>query len=84
MSWYPPPPKWYYAYPPAPIPPYGCYPFYDPEYLTAVMTQYMIYPYYYMLTIEIYRTMLDTWRKTMETFIKSLEQYKTYTKTSES
>lgn len=79
MYWYQPPPPWFYRYILPPSMPHSYYPpILDPVYLATLMTQYMMYPYYYTLTIEIYKTLLDAWRKTMEAFIKSLEQNRTY------
>ncbi len=61
---------WYWSYPWYPyIPPY----FIDPAYLMMWTLQWMIYPYYYAMMIEAYRTVIETWRKTVESLTKALE-----------
>jgi hypothetical protein len=77
MYWYPIPPwliyyyYYYYGVPVYPPTPYYLPPV-DPAYLTALMTQYIVYPYYYMVTLEAYRKIFETWSRVMESFIKSL------------
>ena len=63
----------YYPYPyPYLVPPV----MYDPMYLMYMMMQWLWVPYYFALTIEIYRTMIDAWRKSIETMTKAIESYK--------
>jgi len=60
MYWYP-----YY-------PPYIVFP-YDPIALMYSVMQWLWYPYYVALTLEIYRITLESIRKAMEMLTKSME-----------
>ncbi len=65
-----------YPYPPYP-PAYPIqypYPPIDPAYMMYWMLQWITYPYYYALTLEMYKAMIETWKKTLEAFMKTLEQ----------
>ncbi|RLG80871.1 MAG: hypothetical protein DRO40_10555 [Thermoprotei archaeon] len=67
MSWwgyytYPGSPYWYYP----PMPP-------DPMYLMATAYQWLVIPYYYMLTLEMYRAIIDIWKKSIENLTKMTE-----------
>ena len=69
MYWY-----WYtypYYYPPmTPLPYYPP----DPGYLASLMTQWILYPYYYVLTLEMYKTIFEAWKKTIDALTKNLQQ----------
>ncbi len=62
-------PYWipYYLTPPMP---------YDPLAMMYLTMQWLWVPYYYALTIEMYRALIDTWRKAIEATIKALEEAK--------
>ena len=62
--YYPVPPYPYVLYPPLP---------YDPIALMYLSMQWMLIPYYYTMTIELYRAVIETWRKAIEASIKALE-----------
>jgi len=42
--------------------------FYPPDlaYLMPMMFQWMMIPYYYMIYMQIFRSMIEIWRKTFE------------------
>ena len=61
---YPMVPPWY----PPPLP------LWDPAYLTGLMMQSVIYPYYYMLILEMYKATIDVWRKTIESMLTRVER----------
>ena len=64
MYWLYNPYYWYYYYPP--IPP-------DPIYLMNTLMQAIMYPYYYYISIEMYKSLLELWKKTIENITKSFE-----------
>jgi len=45
----------------------------DPTYLLGMTFQWIIYPYYFMMTMEIYRAIIETWRRSLEALTKALE-----------
>ncbi len=63
MYWY----SWYsyYPYPPPPV--------YDPISMMYLALQWIWYPYYMALSLEIYRTALETIRRAMEMLTKTME-----------
>ena len=59
----------YYPYPPM-------LPYIDPLYMMYVTMQWIWIPYYYALTIEMYRAIIEAWRRTIEAITKSIEGLK--------
>ncbi len=56
---------WYYYYGPPVMP-------YDPFTMMSTMMYWMMYPYYYAILFETYRTMLDAWKKALEALTKPM------------
>ncbi|HDI31357.1 MAG TPA: hypothetical protein ENF80_00920 [Thermofilum sp.] len=45
----------------------------DPTYMMTTLMQWIIYPYYYVVTLEMYRAMIDAWRKSLDLLMRSFE-----------
>ena len=45
----------------------------DPTYLIGMTFQWIVYPYYFMMIMEIYRAIIETWRRSLEALTKALE-----------
>ncbi len=63
----------YYPYPYIPyyVPPLVPY---DPFTMMYLAMQWLWVPYYYALTIEMYRAVIETWRKAVEAMTKALSE----------
>ncbi len=60
-----------YYYLPYYVPPYIT-PYYDPITLMYVTMQWLWIPYYFAITIEMYRAILEAWKRIVEVMTRSL------------
>ena len=43
----------------------------DPLYVTQQLVYWLLYPYYWSMYLEMYRTMVDAWRRLLESLVRA-------------